>query len=147
MNVFDIGPMTGRGTIAVDLGYIPDRDGNKFVALLQFRGEMPVYGSSASLVNGRWVKNPPPPARKDPVVTLMPIGGGPRSTFEASAFVENARCGLGFILAGLWGDERCVHFERADIRHLAEQIETSIPEREGEFKTIWVAVPDDGCPF
>lgn len=147
MNLLEIGPMVGG--VSVPLGKIPDVAGAEYVLLLQYGGAVPSSSSSSSLVNGNWVKNPPPTPKTCPVVTLMPINGGPRATFDAAVFVENARCGLGFILTSLWDDGKCTAFHALDITHLGTAIEVAIPEPLGRFAVQWIAPEDeeDSIPF
>lgn len=145
LNVFDIGPMVDG--ISVDLGFLPDANGRRYVVLLQFGGKVYPTVRISSCVNGVWVKNPPPPPTTHPVVTFAPAQGGPRATFDAAGFVENARCGLGFLLCSLWDDGKVISFSAKDIAHLASRIEQEIPEGLGGFVVRWVPTVDDGIPF
>ncbi|MGJ7490212.1 hypothetical protein [Variovorax sp. ZT4R33] len=145
LNVFDIGPMVDG--ISVDLGFIPDAAGTRYMVLLQFGGRVPSTIRTASCVDGLWVKNPPPPPRTHPVVTLAPAQGGPRATFDAAGFIENARCRLGFLMCNLWDDGKVISFSAEDMAHLGAAIEQAIPEPLGGFEVRWVPVTDDGLPF
>ncbi|MGJ7484323.1 hypothetical protein ACSFA2_03640 [Variovorax sp. LT2P21] len=145
LNVFDIGPMVDG--ISVDLGRLPDAEGNDYLVLLQYGGLVCSSCTSAGIVNSVWAKSPPSPPDRQPIVTLMPLGGGPRATFAAAGIVENARCGLGLLMCNLRGVGDVTTFLAADIRHLAARVEQDIPDVVGGFVVRWEPAIDDGLPF
>ena len=145
MNVLEIGPMVGGG--AVDLGVFSDTTGRQYVALLQYGGEVPAQGSSASKVDGQWVKDPPWPSAKHPVVTLMPTTGGPRGTFAAAVIVDLARCNARFDIPSLWPDEGATQFPAQAVACMGAQIERLLPDTAGRFLTCWIAPDAEGAPF
>ena len=141
------GPMDGGTT--VDLGEFCAVNGQTYSAWLQFGGEVHSSAGGASKVDGVWIKHPPRPPSTDPVVVLMPFGGGPRPSYEAAAIVDLARCA-----AQLWvedpSDEKgLVAFSAAVVARLGAAIESSIPISEGQFATRWLAASDDSLdlPF
>lgn len=147
MNIHEIGSMVGG--ISADLGRLTDTTGAEHVVLLQYGGEMPNTVRSSARVNGVWVKAPPSPPSKAPLITMMPAGGGPRTPIEASAFIENARCKLGFMLPSVWADSDPLCITAAEVARIAKAIEEQIPECMGGFAVAWSAAEDqpDYIPF
>lgn len=142
------GPMVGG--VTVNLGEFHAMDGKSYVIWLQFGGEVYSSGSSSSKVNGKWIKNPPPPPSKSPIVTVVPLGGGPRSSYEAAVIVDLARCAAPFVIADPWDRDECVvQFQSKAVERLGAAIEASIPPSEGLFATQWVAAGTgaDALPF
>lgn len=142
------GPMVGG--VTVNLGEFQAMDGKSYVIWLQFGGEVRTSASSASKVNGKWIKNPPPPPSKSPLVTVVPLGGGPRSSYEAAVVVDLARCAAPFVIADPWDRDDCaVQFQPNAVERLGAAIEASIPPSAGLFSTQWVPAGTglDDLPF
>lgn len=139
------GPMTGGTT--VHLGEFCAVNGGRYSVWLQFGGEVRASVSGGSLVDGAWVKHPQRAPSKAPVMVLMPVGGGPRASYEAAVIVDLARCGAPLVIACLWGESDLIEFPARVVEQMGAEIERGLLPACGYFMTQWIESDPDGVPF
>lgn len=141
------GPMTGGTT--VHLGEYCAVDGGQYSMWLQFGGEVRPSAAGASKVDDVWIKHPQRPPSKAPVIVIMPVGGGPRASYEAAVIVDLARRGASLVIACLWGGSDLIELPPKVVEQMGAAIEGGLLPAAGYFRTQWIAEDSDpdGVPF